>query len=122
MKPGEEGGIEPSIFLRWRLRRRIQTPIMRAAAPMRPRETPRPMPTFCPFVKPGALSTEGLSAKVGLEEDEASSVGEAVSVDAVVPVSVDIVVGVSELVLCGEVYTVDSSDVLSGMLELPSCD
>jgi hypothetical protein len=123
MKPGEEGGMEPSTFLRWRLRRRTQNPKARAAAAMRPRGTPRPMPTFCPFVKPGAFSTDGLAAKLGVVEDEGFPVGEAESVDATAPISVhwvDIVVAEAEPVLCEEVDAEESTAVVSGMLELTS--
>jgi hypothetical protein len=58
---------------------------------------------------------------VEVAEDEGSLVGEAASVDATIFVLVDIV-GVAELVLCGDVDADVSADVLSGVFELASRD
>jgi hypothetical protein len=85
------------------------------------------MPTFCPFVKPGAFNTDGLAAKVGVVEDEDSPVGEVESVDAMAPVlidCVDTVRDVVEAVFCEEVDADvdDSTGVLSDTLELAPCD
>lgn len=60
MKPGEDGGTEPSTFFFWRRRINAQQLRKSAAAPTRPSGMPTPNPTFWLLESP-ALLVEGES-------------------------------------------------------------
>lgn len=66
MKPGDEGGWEPSICFLFRRRKRKQHPKSTAAAPMSAKGTPRPIPIFCFFDRP-SLSAAGAGSAVELD-------------------------------------------------------
>ena len=71
MKPGEEGGIEPTMFfLRWR-RWRKQKAKRRATALRIPSGIPTPNPIFWVRVRPGVLATgaSGVDVDVDVGED-----------------------------------------------------
>lgn len=94
MKPGDEGGIEPSTCLRWRRRARRQHPNAKAATARRARGTPRPIPIFCCFVNPEELdfgSEVGAGGDDGADDGEPDCVGLAIGSPIVdsVPVDVD---------------------------------
>jgi hypothetical protein len=92
---------------------------------MRPRGTPRPIPSFWLCVKPGAFITVGAGGAVGAEDEDDSGVAEAEGVDDIAPTFVDIVdivFGGAGAVLCEEVAVTDVGGVLSGSSELRYCD
>lgn len=78
MNPGDDGGIEPSRFLRWRRRYSIQHAKMPAAA-ARPSGTPRPIPIFSDLESPSSVLSAASGANPGLVEDDGSDFDDPVS-------------------------------------------
>jgi hypothetical protein len=71
MKPGEDGGTDPSTCFLRRRRSNAQQDRKSAAAPARPRGMPRPNPTFWPVESPASLA----GGESGTEVDEGVVVG-----------------------------------------------
>jgi len=83
MKPGDDGGIEPSACWSLLRRRKKQHPRRRAAAPKMPNGIPTPRPIFWVFVRPSLLADgdTGSAAALGVDEDVVLAAAEDAALD-----------------------------------------
>jgi hypothetical protein len=86
MKPGEDGGIDPSTCFFCRRRSNAQQPRKSAAAATSPSGIPTPSPTFWPLERPAllAMGESGVGIEEGVADDEGSAVLEKIE-DSVDP-------------------------------------